>query len=267
MIGPLSYIGGKRRLAPTIIKLLPPHVTYVEPFAGGAQVFFHKPPSRVEVLNDLDGEIVNFLRVTQAHHQELARWLTFSAASRSLFTLFSRQAPELLTDIQRAARFLYLQKNCFGGRRHRRSFRYAVTRPLNFRPERLPDLLMHAAERLREVQIESLPYEDILRRYDRPTTLFYCDPPYQGLKLYQHNLPDSAFELLARRLAGLRGQFLLSINDTPLIRRLFHQFPLTEVRVSYTSSRTTPMVSELLYGNFPLPSPVVEQQGADTDRQ
>src|SRR5450759_5529755 len=70
MVGPLAYIGGKNRLAAKIISLLPEHTTYVEPFAGGAQVFFHKRPSEVEVLNDLDGEIVNLLRVCQWHHSE-----------------------------------------------------------------------------------------------------------------------------------------------------------------------------------------------------
>src|SRR5438270_9322376 len=115
MIGPLAYIGGKRRLAPQIVALLPPHVTYVEAFAGGAQVFFHKNPSRVEVLNDLDAEVFNFLRVCQSHAPELTRWLRYAVSSRRLFDLFATQAVETLTDIQRAARFLYLQKNCFGG--------------------------------------------------------------------------------------------------------------------------------------------------------
>src|ERR1035438_10716103 len=77
MVGPLAYIGGKNRLAAKIISLLPEHTAYVEPFAGGAQVFFHKRPSEVEVLNDLDGEIVNLLRVCQWHHSELIRYLKY----------------------------------------------------------------------------------------------------------------------------------------------------------------------------------------------
>jgi DNA adenine methylase len=105
VIGPLCYIGGKRRLARQITQLLPPHTTYVEPFAGGAQVFFHKPASRVEVLNDLDGEIVNFLRVCQQHYEELARWLRFAAASRRMFDAFQSQPVELLRRSPRQAQF------------------------------------------------------------------------------------------------------------------------------------------------------------------
>src|SRR3979409_1418103 len=98
MIGPLSYIGGKNRLATKIISLLPEHTTYVEPFAGGAQVFFHKPPSPVEVLNDLDGEIVNFFRVCQWHHEELIRLLRSTLASRRLYEITSKTDPSSLTD-------------------------------------------------------------------------------------------------------------------------------------------------------------------------
>src|SRR5207244_8664793 len=85
MIGPLPYIGGKNRLAAKIIALLPEHTTYVEPFAGGAQVFFHKEPSAVEVLNDLDGEIVNFFRICQWHYEELVRYLRYCVVSRKLY--------------------------------------------------------------------------------------------------------------------------------------------------------------------------------------
>src|SRR6266478_2787679 len=84
MIGPLPYVGGKNRLATKIISLLPEHTTYVEPFAGGAQVLFHKPPSHVEVLNDLDFDIVNFFRVCQWHYEELVRHLRFGLVSRKL---------------------------------------------------------------------------------------------------------------------------------------------------------------------------------------
>src|SRR5689334_17591644 len=108
MVGPISYIGGKNRLAKLIISVMPPHRTYVEPFAGGAQVFFHKQPSEVEILNDLDGEIVNFFRICQWHHNELIHCLKYWPAARSLYNRLVTVDPLHLTDVQRAARFLYL---------------------------------------------------------------------------------------------------------------------------------------------------------------
>lgn len=251
MIGPLAYIGGKRRLAASIVRLLPDHVTYVEPFCGGAQVFFHKPPSRVEVLNDLDGEVVNFLRVCQHHPSELLRCLRFLVPSRALFAQFAAQDPSHLTDIQRAARFLYLQKNAFGGQIVRRTFHYCVTKPSNYNPLRLPAVIHRTAGRLARVQIESWPYEQILERYDRPTTLFYIDPPYIGANLYRANLADGDFERLATRLFALRGKFLLSVNDHPLARRVFKGFHSRALSIAYTANRQVPTVQELVFSNYP----------------
>src|SRR6267378_2063128 len=102
MIGPLSYIGGKNRFAKQIIATFPKHTTYVEAFAGGAQVFFHKQPSEVEVLNDLDGEIVNFFRVCQWHYEELVRYLRFCIVSRKLYEQLRATDARSLTDVQRA---------------------------------------------------------------------------------------------------------------------------------------------------------------------
>src|SRR5581483_2198617 len=215
MVGPLSYIGGKNRLATKIISLLPEHVTYVEPFAGGAQVLFHKPPSEVEVLNDLDFDIVNFFRVCQWHYEELIRYLRFCLVSRKLHEFHLKSDPATLTDIQRAGRFFYLQKNSFGGLILKQKFHYGVTHPSNYNPERIPDLIRHAHERLARVQIESLPYGQILEKYDRPTTVFYLDPPYWERRLYKFNFTEDKFREMERRLARLKGKFILSLDDRP----------------------------------------------------
>jgi DNA adenine methylase len=254
MIGPLPYIGGKRRLARRLISLIPEHVTYVEPFAGGAQLFFHKAPSRIEVLNDLDGEIVSFFRVCKHHPAELARALRLMPASRTLFRTLSNQTPDGLTDVQRAARFFYLQKNGFGANRIRRSYHYCVEKPPNFDPRRIRDALSAAAERLARAQIESLPYQDVLTKYDRPSSFFYIDPPYVGAKLYAHNFADEDFRALAARLQALRGKFILSINEHPVARAAFAGFIQHTVRLSYTATRSVPRVTELLISNFPLPA-------------
>jgi len=254
VIGPLPYIGGKRRLAKRLLPLIPQHLAYVEPFAGGAQVFFHKPRSELEVLNDLDGEVVNFLRICQRHPQELARLLRFQPASRRLFEQHQAPLPGDATDIERAVRFFYLQKNAWSGRRHRQNFRVAAMARANYSPASLPKRLTEVADRLAEVHLENLPYEEVLARYDRPTTFFYCDPPYVGVDLYQHNFTDAQFEQLAERLAALHGTFLLSLNDCPKARVWFGGFQHLEVTFTYTAMRTPRPFRELVFANFPLPA-------------
>ncbi len=237
MIGPLPYIGGKYRLAKKIISFFPEHTTYVEPFAGGAQVFFHKEPSKVEVLNDLSCDIVNFFRVCQSHYEELIRYLRFTVASRKLHQLLSATAPETLTDIQRAARFFYLQKNSFGGLVVRQNFHYSVTDRPNFKPERIPEILAETHKRLAGVQVESLPYEEVLEKYDRAKTLFYLDPPYWDRTLYKFNFTEKDFISLEERLRRLKGKFILSLNDLPQVRKLFSKFKITLVELAYTAQR------------------------------
>jgi DNA adenine methylase len=234
MRGPISYIGGKNRLAKLIISKLPEHTAYVEPFAGGAQVLFHKPRSEIEVLNDLDGELVNFYRVCQSHYEELVRYMRYMLVSREWFLRLKAVPPEALTDIQRAARFAYLQKNAYGGRVTRKAYAIHVSSGPGYNPETLEKILAETHERLARVQIEHLPYEQILKRYDRPATFFYLDPPYYDIRLYRHNLEHHDFEVMAANLTALKGKFLLSINDHEEIRRLFSDFKIETVPIAYS---------------------------------
>lgn len=251
MIGPLSYIGGKRALANRIIEIFPEHTTYVEVFAGGAQVLFRKEPSKVEVLNDLDGEVVNFFRVCQQHHEELIRYLKFTLTSRAWFDLLKATNPASLTDIQRAARFLYLLKNCFAGLVTKLNYGYAVTQPRSFNPEHFPESLEQAHARLARVQIECLPYEKILKNFDRKESLFYLDPPYYGRKLYKFNFEPEDFVSLAERLRDLKGKFVLSLNDVPEVRRIFRDFAIKGVDIHYTAQKKAgKRFKELLITNF-----------------
>lgn len=251
MIGPLPYVGGKNRLATKIISLLPEHTTYVEPFAGGAQVLFHKPPSEVEVLNDLDFDVVNFFRVCQWHYEELVRYLRYCLVSRKLHELHVKSDPATLTDIQRAGRFFYLQKNSFGGLILKQKFHYGVTHPSNYNLERIPEVIEQAHQRLARVQIESLPYERVMEKYDRPTTLFYLDPPYWERKLYKFNFTESQFIDMEQRLGRLKGKFILSLDDRPEVRKLFAKFPMQRVELAYTAKRDTRVRHrELLITNF-----------------
>lgn len=251
MKGPLSYIGGKNRIANQIISLIPEHTTYIEPFAGGAQVLFRKAPSQVEVLNDLDGEVVNFYRICQLHHHELLRVLNFSLLSRKWYELLARTLPESLTDVQRAARYFLLQKCSFGGRVDRQNFAIHVSKRPTFTPTRIPEMIHSAYQRLQNVQIECLPYEQVLRRYDRPATFFYLDPPYYGVRAYKYNFTVDDFHTLEARLRELKGKFLFSINDHPEIRELFARFRIEEITLPYSIQKHPGRrYNELLISNY-----------------
>jgi len=249
--GPLSYIGGKNRIAKQIIALLPLHVTYVEPFAGGAQVLFHKKPSKAEILNDLDHDIVNFFRVCQKHDAEFLRYLKFILVSREWFGLFQAENPAALTDIERAARFFYLQKNAYAGLVRNPRYAYSVDAPRSFNPGNLTKMIEVAHERLTRVQIENLPYETILARFDRPATLFYCDPPYWGRNLYRFTFGEDDFRKLEERLAAIKGKFVLSLNDVPEVRSLFRRFHFREIELAYTAQQKAgKRYKEVLITNF-----------------
>lgn len=237
MRGPLAYIGGKNAIANQIIATFPTHETYVEAFAGGAQVLFRKAPSKVEVLNDLDGEMVNFFRVCQLHYEELIRYLRFMLVSRKWFDLLLATDPATLTDIQRAARQFYLQKNSYAGLVRNPTIRRSLTHPPGFNPERIPALIEETHQRLARVQIECLPYEKVLVNYDSLSTLAYLDPPYYGRKLYKFNLDADDFRVMAELLGALRGKFVLSLNDVPEVRAIFKSFKIRGIDLAYTAQK------------------------------
>jgi DNA adenine methylase len=252
MKGPLSYVGGKNRFISKILPLIPEHTTYVEPFAGGAQIFFQKTISKVEVLNDLDGELVNFYRVCQSHYEELLRYMRFLVPSREWYQKLQSTPPESLTDIQRAARYFYLQKLSFGGRVVHQNYAVHVIQRPSFASPRLSALIENTHKRLKIVQIESLPYEQAIRKYDRPTTFFYIDPPYYGVRgLYRFDFEPHDFERLAETLRSIKGKFLLSVNDHPEVRKLFSGFSMEAFSISYTIQQSAgKRYPELLIKNY-----------------
>jgi DNA adenine methylase len=251
MRGPLAYIGGKRAIAKQIIDMFPKHTTYVEAFAGGAQVFFKKEPSKVEVLNDLDLEMVNFFRVCQQHYEELVRYLRFMVVSRKWFELLRDTDPATLTDIQRAARQLYLLKNSYAGLVRHPNFRYGLAQPPGFNPERLPEIIEETHHRLARVQIECLPYEKVLAQFDGASTLFYLDPPYYGRELYKFNFDHEDFRKMADLLGKLRGKFVLSLNEVPEVRAIFKAFHIKGIDLSYTAQKIAGRrYREVLITNF-----------------
>lgn len=231
----VPWLGGKRRLAQIILPRFPSHQCYVEPFAGGAALLFmRRRPAKSEVLNDINGELINLYRVVQAHPEELIRQFQWSLTSRQTFALLKVSDPGQLTDIQRAARFYYLQRLAFGGRVTGQTFGTSTTGAVRFNPLRIHDQLRAAHGRLSRVGIEQLPWQDCIRRYDRPHTLFYCDPPYWETAGYGPAFQFSEYQELARMMAALRGRAILSINDHPAIRDCFKGFYMEDLSIRYS---------------------------------
>lgn len=234
-----AYLGGKRRLAARIIARLRaiPHECYAEPFVGMGGVFLRRPfRARAEVINDISRDVATLFRVLQRHYVPLMDMLRWQVTSRAEFERLRAAVPDTLTDLERAARFLYLQRTAFGGKVRGQAFGVSPSLPARFDVGKLGPLLEAVHERLAGVVIECLAWPELLRRYDRPATLFYLDPPYWGCETdYGEGVfAQEDFEALAEALSGLRGQFLLSLNDVPGVRRVFSRFAIEAVETTYS---------------------------------
>jgi DNA adenine methylase len=231
----IPWIGGKRRLAKKILPLFPEHECYVEPFAGGAALFFMRPePAKVEVINDKNLDLVNLYRVVQHHLEELVRQFKWALVSREMFRWLKLTHVDTLTDIQRAARFFYLQQMAFGSKVANQTFGTATTTKPGLNLLRVEESLSAAHLRLSQVFIENLPWQEIVKRYDRPHTLFFMDPPYWQTEGYGSGFPWTEYEQLAQCLATMKGRAILTINNHAEIRKLFSGFGLTTVPIRYT---------------------------------
>lgn len=230
----VPWMGGKSKLAASILPLFPDHRCYVEPFAGAGGIFFTKAPSAVEVLNDLNGDIVNLYRVVKHHLEELYRQFKWVLVSREQWNLLSATPAETLTDVQRAARFLYLQKLAFGGKATGQTFGTATTTRPKFNLLTLETDLVEAHARLAQVTIEQGPWSAMFQRYDRAGTLFYCDPPYWETEGYGVEFPLQEYEALAQAAGSCRGAVVISLNDHPVMREVFADFTIHSRDYAYT---------------------------------
>lgn len=229
--------GGKTRLLQHLLPLLSdnPHTCYVEAFAGGAAVLFNRdPPAKVEVLNDTHGELVRLYRVVAHHLDEFMRQFRWALTSREMFRWAQLQNVDTLTDIQRAARFFYLQRLAFGGKAAGQTFGTSSVSPKRINLLRLEEDLSAAHLRLHNVVVEQLPWQDCLARYDRPDTLFLLDPPYWQTEGYGGAFGLDEYDALAEVMANLRGRAILTINDHPDMRARFDRFPGKTVGIDYT---------------------------------
>jgi len=247
----IPWVGGKRRLAKHILPMFPEHRCYVEPFSGGAALFFMKEPVRVEVINDINGELVNLYRVVQNHLEEFIRQFKWSLVSRQMYKWLKLAHVETLTDIQRAARFFYLQKMAFGGKVSGQTFGTATTTAPRLNFLRIEEELSAAHLRLSRVYIEHLAWDDCIRRYDRLHTLFYVDPPYWGTEGYGIDFEFDQYGRMAELAKSIKGGMIISVNDIPEMRQVFSGMVMTSVDVKYTvGGKQGKSAKELIIRNF-----------------
>jgi len=245
-VEPLApWIGGKRNLAKRLVALIEtiPHSGYAEPFLGMGGVFLRRRKApRVEVINDLHQELITLFRMVQRHPDALAEAMRLQLASRAEFERLLASPAHTLTDLERAVRFLFVQRMGFGGKVIGRSFGVESGRPARFIPAQVILRLRAVHARLAGVVIECLPYSQMIARYDRPGMLFYIDPPYWGTEGYygRGRFAKADFAALADQLRGLKGQFIMSINDHEEVRRVFAGFEMEEVQTTYTAAKSTP---------------------------
>lgn len=250
------WMGGKANMATRLCRLLPKHTCYVEVFAGAANLLFVKNKSKVEVINDINSELINLFRVVRHHPREFVRELSLITHSRVEFNDYKAQPG--LTDIQKATRSWFVMKTAFGGKGGTTcsNFGYGATGKSRLRRTAF-SAIRRCHRRLDGVYVENLDYTNCIKRYDRPFAVFYCDPPYVDTVGYKSPFGDAEHARLAEVLRGIKGKFLLSINDSPKVRRLYKGLPRKRINVKYSIAREKTSKArdrvELVIANYPLP--------------
>ncbi|WP_099081867.1 MULTISPECIES: DNA adenine methylase [Desulforamulus] len=238
----LKYPGSKWKLADWIVSHLPKHTTYLEPFFGSGAIFFNKIPSKVETINDIDGNVVNLFRVIREKPEELARLVEFTPWARDEYYLSYEKSGDLLED---ARRFLVRCWQAWGVSTNRKTgwrsdikgrsdSGYSCPKQWTSVPQRI----IQCANRLRQAQIENEHFSKLIPRYALPNVLIYCDPPYpvstKSQKLYAHEMTDTEHLNLLDLLDRHPGPVLLS----------GYACHLYDTRLQHWERRTTKALAE-----------------------
>lgn len=254
-----GWLGGKSQLARTIIEMMPEHTHYCEVFGGAGWVLFKKSPSKYETINDINGDLINLYRVFKYHLDALLQEFETQLISRDEFDRLKATPSHTLTDIQRAARFYYLLRTCFGAKISDPSFFCYVDRPSGLKlGEELRQVLSAVHERLQKVTVENRNFDELISRMDRPDTLFYLDPPYYNCENYYGKdfFSRDDFVNLRDILKNIKGKFILSLNDVPEVRELFADFHIHSKKIRWSlncHSTSEDNGKELIITNFDIP--------------
>ena len=260
----LRYHGGKWRLAPWIISNFPDHTCYVEPFGGGASVLLRKPPSAIEVYNDLSKDVVNFFRVLREQPSDLIAAINLTPYSREEFLQSQEINPGPGDDnLEKARRFFVWSWQGRGraGVREPGGWRFMSRNTRYHTPVddwNNNDHLWAVVSRLKRVHIESDDALKVIKRFDTPETLFYVDPPYvQETRCfrwahdgYQHDYTDDQHMELARVLNKIQGMAIVSGYPSDLYNEIYSNWRRVDRRSTKDNGIKTATESLWLSSNI-----------------
>lgn len=227
---PLRYFGGKCKMAKHIIPLLPKHHCYIEPFGGGAHILAQKEPSKVEVYNDIDSDLVRFLLVLRNRKEELIQRLSTLPTSRYLTEKWQNEPlPE--DELEAACRWFYLLRQTIVPANNQKSgWRSGKVKNTAYDYMNAVGRLDFLQRRMSNVMIECLDFREIIRSYDAEDSLFIIDPPYRHReKFYKGNFSDELHIELAELLRNIKGKALVTYYHDPLIDSLYTGWHMVEV--------------------------------------
>lgn len=232
---PFGWVGGKSKLAKDIVAQLPSdHKMYVEVFGGALSVLYAKEPINREVVNDINGELVNLHRAIRTNPETLSIYLNQLLISREIFDDIKSQKLKPRNNIERAAFYFYMLTQSFGSKGEN----FAMSTKGGRKPKDIYKSFMKWSKRLHYVTIENMCFDKLITTYDSQDTLFYLDPPYVSTESYYKNtggFGKAEHEKLSYLLSNIKGKFLLSYNDHPLIRELYKEFDILSSReIEYT---------------------------------
>ncbi|MDD3343151.1 MAG: DNA adenine methylase [Sulfurospirillaceae bacterium] len=216
-----------------MIEEFPVHERYCEVFGGALNVFYRKPRSKIEIVNDINADLINLHTQIQKRTQTLSIYLNNMLISRDLFYKIKSRALLPNNDIHRAAYYFYRLALSFGSKGEH----FAMPRGIKPKIKNIYRAFHVWSKRLKGVCIENMDFKKLIETYDHPQMLFYLDPPYIGTESYYQT--PSGFNIdqhiqLAKTLKSIKGKFILSYNDCEVVRELYKGFEIIEVQTTYS---------------------------------
>lgn len=260
---PISYYGGKQNLASTILKLIPDHEMYCEPFIGGAAIFFAKPKSKIEIINDTNKEMINFYKVVQTDFTSLEKEVMITLHSRDLHrkakVIYAN--PDMFSDLKRAWAVWTLANQSFASGLDK-DWGYDISKNTTSKKimNKRESFTYDYAVRLQDVQLECTDALRIIASRDNENAFFYCDPPYHNSNCGHYDgYSVQDFENLLKLLSEIKGKFLLSSYPSPILKQYTKEFGWFTKTVEQTVSvannhgKTGKAKTEVLTSNYPFP--------------